>query len=196
MDSDSSCSPEPVDHGARKKAKKEKKGKKEKKKKEKKEKREKSHKRKKSRSSDKEKKSKRSRSVAEQRKEEAEGRSDGVPPTVSAPVQVNTIRPVPSSAPRRRPTADEIAAARAGVVRRRPAAAVVQRQEDYLRQQSVVRKVYDPDTGRERLVRGDGEIIEEIVSKERQLEINAIATRGDGNTFQRTVGSLLGGAPR
>jgi len=28
------------------------------------------------------------------------------------------------------------------------------------------------DTGRERLVRGDGEIIEEIVSKNRQKEIN------------------------
>lgn len=79
-----------------------------------------------------------------------------------------------------------------------------------------MRKVYDPDTGRQRLVRGDGEappalvlaplaqrvnltpceladageIIEEIVSRDRQREINAAATAEDGATFQRTVGLL------
>ncbi|CAI7995698.1 ADP-ribosylation factor-like protein 6-interacting protein 4 [Geodia barretti] len=44
--------------------------------------------------------------------------------------------------------------------------------EEWERQQSIVRRVYDPDTGRHRLVKGDGEIIEEIVSKERQKAIN------------------------
>ena len=46
--------------------------------------------------------------------------------------------------------------------------------EEYERQQSVVRRVYDPDTGRHRLVKGDGEIIEEIVSRERQKAINKV----------------------
>ena len=46
--------------------------------------------------------------------------------------------------------------------------------EEYERQQSVVRRVFDPDTGRHRLVKGDGEIIEEIVSRERQKAINKV----------------------
>ena len=46
--------------------------------------------------------------------------------------------------------------------------------EEYERQQSVVRRVYDPDTGRHRLIKGDGEIIEEIVSRERQKVINKV----------------------
>ena len=50
--------------------------------------------------------------------------------------------------------------------------------------------MWDPDSGRERLVRGSGEIIEEIVSAGRQREINAAATRADGATFQRTLGGL------
>jgi len=62
--------------------------------------------------------------------------------------------------------------------------------EDYERQQSIVRKVLDPETGRMRLVRGDGEIIEEIVSRDRQREINKMATQADGATFQKTVGSF------
>ena len=46
--------------------------------------------------------------------------------------------------------------------------------EEYERQQSVVRRVFDPDTGRHRLVKGDGEIIEEIVSREQQKAINKV----------------------
>lgn len=59
--------------------------------------------------------------------------------------------------------------------------------EEYEKQQSVVRRVYDEDTKRHRLVRGSGEIIEEIVSKERHKQINQEATRGDGMSFQVTV---------
>ncbi len=44
--------------------------------------------------------------------------------------------------------------------------------EEWERQQSVIRKVYDADTGRHRLIRGSGEVIEEIVSQVRQREIN------------------------
>ncbi|XP_022336594.2 uncharacterized protein LOC111132936 [Crassostrea virginica] len=60
--------------------------------------------------------------------------------------------------------------------------------EEWEKQQSVVRRVYDPETGRTRLVKGDGEILEEIVSKERHKEISKQATQGDGLFFQRKLG--------
>ncbi|XP_061758574.1 ADP-ribosylation factor-like protein 6-interacting protein 4 [Nerophis ophidion] len=60
--------------------------------------------------------------------------------------------------------------------------------EEYDARQSVIRKVVDPETGRTRLVRGEGEIIEEMVSRERHKDINKQATKGDGNSFQRTLG--------
>ncbi|KAG7344341.1 nuclear RNA-splicing-associated protein [Nitzschia inconspicua] len=59
--------------------------------------------------------------------------------------------------------------------------------EQYLAQQAQVREVYDPETGRMRLVRGNGEIIERIVSRERHLQINQQATRGDGASFSRMI---------
>ena len=44
--------------------------------------------------------------------------------------------------------------------------------------QSVIRRVFDPLSGIERLVKGDGEIIEEFsVSTQRQKEINKRATK-------------------
>lgn len=60
--------------------------------------------------------------------------------------------------------------------------------EEWEKQQSVVRRVLDPETGRTRLVKGDGEILEEIVSRERHQEINKQATQGDGLFFQRKLG--------
>ena len=44
--------------------------------------------------------------------------------------------------------------------------------------------MYDEDTGRTRLVKGDGEILEECVSASRHKEINKQATEGDGQSFQ------------
>ena len=41
-------------------------------------------------------------------------------------------------------------------------------------------------------VKGDGEIIEEIVSASRQKEINKAATMGDGNSFQASISSVWG----
>jgi len=35
-----------------------------------------------------------------------------------------------------------------------------------------------------RLIKGDGEVLEEIVSRERNKEINKQATKGDGDYFQ------------
>ena len=63
--------------------------------------------------------------------------------------------------------------------------------EAYQAQQAVVREVYDEETGRMRLVKGTGEIIERIVSKEEQRAINRQATEGDGRSFQ--VMMLKGG---
>lgn len=60
--------------------------------------------------------------------------------------------------------------------------------EEWDARQSVIRKVVDPETGRTRLIKGDGEVLEEIVTKERHREINKQATRGDGLAFQMRVG--------
>ena len=68
----------------------------------------------------------------------------------------------------------------------------VQKKEMWEKKQSVVRREFDSDTGRVRLVKGGGEILEECVSKERQREINRQATVGDGAAFQRDIKSRLG----
>jgi len=63
--------------------------------------------------------------------------------------------------------------------------------EEWEKKQSVVRRVYDEDTGRTRLVKGDGEILEECVSRDRQREINRAATKQDGSSFQKDLASAL-----
>lgn len=61
--------------------------------------------------------------------------------------------------------------------------------EEYEKRQSVIRKVVDPETGRIRLIKGDGEILEEMVSKDRHQEINRLATQTDGQVYQnKTIG--------
>lgn len=61
--------------------------------------------------------------------------------------------------------------------------------EEYEKRQSIIRRVVDPETGRTRLIKGDGEILEEIVSKDRHQEINKLATQTDGQVYQnRTIG--------
>ena len=42
------------------------------------------------------------------------------------------------------------------------------------------------------MLQGSGEILEEIVSRDRQKEINRAATMADGDSFQRGVKSRLG----
>jgi hypothetical protein len=59
--------------------------------------------------------------------------------------------------------------------------------EQYEAQQSQVREVYDPESGRYRLVRGTGEIIERIVSRADHAAINQRATQGDGSSFTRSI---------
>lgn len=63
--------------------------------------------------------------------------------------------------------------------------------EEYQQRQNRIRREIDPVTGRSRLIKGDGEILEEIVSKERHKTINKEATKGDGDFFQEnTMGKL------
>lgn len=52
--------------------------------------------------------------------------------------------------------------------------------QDYDKVNSQIREVRDPKTGRVRLVRGEGEILEQIVSKEEQQKIRRLATTWDG----------------
>jgi len=59
--------------------------------------------------------------------------------------------------------------------------------EQYEAQQSIVREVYDEETGRYRLIRGSGEVIERIVSRQHHNQINKIATKSDGASFSRVI---------
>ncbi|KAH8291985.1 hypothetical protein KR054_002935 [Drosophila jambulina] len=56
--------------------------------------------------------------------------------------------------------------------------------EEYQRRQSQIRREVDPVTGRTRLIKGDSEVLEEIVTKERHADINKKATRGDGEYYE------------
>lgn len=63
--------------------------------------------------------------------------------------------------------------------------------EEYEKEQSKIREVYDPLSGRVRLVRGSGEIIERIVSSTTHRQINSQATSGDGYAFSRGIYNRL-----
>ena len=63
--------------------------------------------------------------------------------------------------------------------------------EEYEKEQSKIREVYDPLSGRVRLVRGSGEIIERIVSSTTHRQINSQATSGDGYAFSRGIYNKL-----
>jgi hypothetical protein len=49
--------------------------------------------------------------------------------------------------------------------------------QEYEKLRNTYREVYDPDSGRTRVVRGDGEIVERIVSREQHRVICRQATR-------------------
>lgn len=68
--------------------------------------------------------------------------------------------------------------------------------EQYEAQQSIIREVYDPETGRTRLVRGTGEIIERIVSRDQHLSINKVATAGDGANYLRGISGAAASSGR
>ena len=70
------------------------------------------------------------------------------------------------------------------VERRERRSMVPQSKAEYERAQSIIREVYDPLSGRTRLIRGSGEIVERIVSRAEQININRVATVTDGAQFQ------------
>jgi hypothetical protein len=59
-------------------------------------------------------------------------------------------------------------------------------QSEYLEMQSIVREVIDPN-GRVRTMRGTGEVIERIVSREEHARLNRYATSGDGSGYARDI---------
>ena len=69
----------------------------------------------------------------------------------------------------------------------RSAAMAPMSREQYEALQSQIREVYDEESGRYRLVRGTGEIIERIVSRDDHQSINQRATRGDGASFSKQI---------
>lgn len=56
--------------------------------------------------------------------------------------------------------------------------------EEFQRRQNQMRREVDPVTGRIRLIKGDSEVLEEIVSKDHHRQINKQATSGDGAYFE------------
>ncbi|KAI7867206.1 nuclear RNA-splicing-associated protein-domain-containing protein [Spinellus fusiger] len=54
----------------------------------------------------------------------------------------------------------------------------------YDKERSVIRSVYDPQTGRTRRVRATGEVLETIVTRDQHYQINKTAKQGDGVFYQ------------
>ncbi|XP_077286119.1 uncharacterized protein LOC143911209 [Arctopsyche grandis] len=59
--------------------------------------------------------------------------------------------------------------------------------EEWEKRQAVVRRVLDEESGRYRLIKGDGEVLEEIVPQKRHKEINKQASQADGAYFQSVL---------
>ncbi|KAJ3113364.1 ADP-ribosylation factor-like protein 6-interacting protein 4 [Phlyctochytrium bullatum] len=73
---------------------------------------------------------------------------------------------------------------------------VPQRYEEYQEEMSTLRHVRDPFTGRVRLVKGNGEILEEIVTEEEQKSIRRLATKEDAEAYQNALYNQLGVNPK
>lgn len=107
------------------------------------------------------------------KKHRSEKHNDAVGPLPSI---TKDVAPVPNNEEKSTP-------ATSTVVPARPVRAPMTKAE-WEKQQSIIRRVHDPTTGRDRLVKGDGEIMEEIVTKDRHKQINKQATLGDGLFYQ------------
>ena len=62
-----------------------------------------------------------------------------------------------------------------------PRSLVPMSREEYERKRNTIRRVVDPEIGRSRLIRGEGEVLEEIVSRDRHKEINKVSACRDRN---------------
>ena len=76
---------------------------------------------------------------------------------------------------------------KAPIIEPKKKAMIPMSKEEYDKEQSKVREVYDPLSGRVRLVKGSGEIIERIVSSATHRQINSLATSGDGYAFSKGI---------
>ncbi|KAH3743043.1 hypothetical protein Pelo_15560 [Pelomyxa schiedti] len=96
------------------------------------------------------------------------------PPSVGAP---GTAPPITANNPNyQHSTAPAKTATPTSRRREAPMGPVFKTEEELERERNRVRVVYDPLTGRNRTVRGDGEIIETIVSREEQLALRKMAS--------------------
>ncbi|XP_032899800.1 ADP-ribosylation factor-like protein 6-interacting protein 4 [Amblyraja radiata] len=121
---------------------------------------------------------KKSKKEKKRRKVESEGGSEAATETPLSEVVAG-----PPEELRERPEESGTDEQRARIQAMRPMT-----KEEWDARQSIIRRVVDPETGRERLIKGDGEILEEIVTKDRNKEINKHKTMGDGFTFQVRMG--------
>ena len=62
-----------------------------------------------------------------------------------------------------------------------PRSLIPMSREEYEQKRNTIRRVMDPETGRSRLIRGEGEVLEEIVSRDRHKEINKVSACMDRN---------------
>jgi len=49
-------------------------------------------------------------------------------------------------------------------------------QQEFIKKSNEISEIFDPDTGRTRLIKGSGEIIEKIVSRDQQNSIRKMAS--------------------
>ncbi|KAI8388714.1 nuclear RNA-splicing-associated protein-domain-containing protein [Radiomyces spectabilis] len=63
--------------------------------------------------------------------------------------------------------------------------------ESYEKERSIIRRELDPDTGRMRLVRATGEILESVVTRDQHRAINKTATLSDGINFQARLSQQM-----
>lgn len=96
-------------------------------------------------------------------------------------ISTNQMIPLPESADRPKERFND-----EPVLRMKPNMIPMTRQE-YEQEQAQIRSIYDPESGRIRLVRGSGEIIESIVSRSQHNVINQIATQTDGQSYTKHV---------
>ena len=73
-----------------------------------------------------------------------------------------------------------------------PRSLVPMSREEYEWKRNTIRRVVDPETGRSWLIRGEGEVLEEIVSRDRHKEINKVSACTDTNLSRMAILYTIG----
>ncbi len=133
---------------------------------------------------------KKSREIKKRRRHECNGSYDSVEPQKLLSEQEQTkATTVATALPREKSV--EASVPDETVIQPKRKAMIPMSKEEYDKEQSKIREVYDPLSGRVRLVRGNGEIVERIVSSAAHRQINSLATSGDGLAFSRGIYNKL-----